>query len=268
MRPIKLVSATQVQKSLFWTATYLGRSLRRFPEQLRPPLHVACGNGGAGARGLSEIFNQALDATDPGTDLVFIHDDVYLNDWFLVQHVSEALRNFDVVGLAGSANPDLSQPSWGLQFDANLNPIGWQPELRKSGAVNHFDYNCPDVTVYGPAPMPCVLLDGLFIAVRTSQIKERRLRFDERFRFHCYDIDFCRSAVQLGLRVGTWPIAVTHNSGGGFGSSSFKDGARAYLDKWRAAQAPSQTSLPAESGTTLRSPASEREPAKREASTA
>ena len=268
MRPIKLVSATQVQKGLFWTATYLGRSLRRFPEQLRPPLHVACGNTGPGARGLSEIFNQAIDATDPGTDLVFVHDDVYLNDWFLTLHVAEALRHFDVVGLAGSQNPDLSQPSWGLQFDADLNPLGWQPELRRSGAVNHFDYTCPDVMVYGPTPMPCVLLDGLFIAVRTSLIKERQIRFDERFRFHCYDIDFCRSAVQKQLRVGTWPIAVTHDSGGGFGSAAFKESARAYLDKWRAADARLQASVPAESGTTLRSPASEAEPAAREASTA
>jgi hypothetical protein len=266
MRPIKLVSATQVQKTMFWTATYLGRSLRRFPESLRPPLQVACNNTGPAARGLSEVFNQALDACDPGTDLVFLHDDVYLNDWFLTLHVAEALRHFDIVGLAGSANPDLSQPSWGLCFDAELNPTGWQPELRKSGAVNHFDYTCPDVTVYGPTPMPCMLLDGLFLAVRTQVVKEAGLRFDERFRFHCYDLDFCRSALQRRLRIGTWPIAVTHDSGGAFGSASFKEGARAYLDKWRAVEAAAPVTHPVESGTTLRSPVSEPEPALTEAS--
>jgi GT2 family glycosyltransferase len=233
MRPIKLVSATQLPQGLFWSATYLGRSLRRIPENLRPPLHVVCSNTRAGARGLSEIFNQALEAADPGMDLVFVHDDVYLNDWFFATHVAIALQNFDVVGLAGSANPDLSQPSWGLRFNDQLEPQGWQPGLRRSGAVNHFDYTCPDVVLYGPSPMACTLLDGLFLAVRTPVVQERGVRFDTRFKFHCYDIDFCRTAAQKQLRLGTWPIAVTHDSGGDFGSPAFKDAARLYLDKWR-----------------------------------
>ncbi|MEY4545496.1 MAG: hypothetical protein RL685_1691 [Pseudomonadota bacterium] len=233
MRPIKLVSATQVPKSSFWSATFLGRSLRRIPDNLRPPVQVICGNTGSGARGLSEIFNEALDSCDPGTDLVFLHDDLYLNDWFLALRVAEAFEHFDVVGLAGSLNPDLSQPSWGLRFDARLNPLGWQPGLQKSGAVNHFDYGCPDVTVYGPAPRPCQLLDGLFLAVRTDKLKERGVRFDPRFRFHLYDLDFCRTALAAQLRLGTWPIAVTHDSGGGYDSASFREAAQLYLDKWR-----------------------------------
>jgi hypothetical protein len=233
MRPIQLVSATQLPKAAFWNASFLGRSLRRFPEGLRPPCQVLCNNSGTTARGLSQIFNLVLDQTPAGTDLVFVHDDVYLHDWFLSVHVAQALEQFDVVGLAGSSNPDLTQPSWGLGFDADLNPTGWQPGLERSGAVNHFDYGCPDVTVYGPTPRPCVLLDGVFLAVRTSLLKERGVRFDEQFKFHLYDLDFCRSAQRSGLRLGTWPIAITHDSGGSFGSESFKQAARAYLDKWR-----------------------------------
>ena len=249
MRPIQLVSATQVPKGSFWSATYLGRSLRRFPDGLRPSLRVACGNSGSSARGLSEIFNQALDSADPGTDLVFLHDDVYLNDWFLGAHVAAALERFDIVGVAGSANPDPAQPSWGLQFDADLNPLGWQPELRRSGAVNHFDYGCPEVTVYGPTPLPCALLDGVFLAARASLLQQRGVRFDNRFKFHCYDLDFCRSALEKQLRLGTWPIAVTHNSGGNYSSSAFKESARLYLDKWRGVELPAQgTRQPLESG--------------------
>jgi len=147
--------------------------------------------------------------------------------------VAEALERFDVVGLAGSENPDLSQPAWGLRFDERLNPMGWQPGLVRSGAVNHFDYACPNVSLYGPTPMACSLLDGVFLAIKTSEIKARGVRFDPRFDFHCYDIDFCRTAADKGLRLGTWPIAVTHDSGGAYGSEAFKRAARAYLDKWR-----------------------------------
>jgi len=232
---VKLVSATQVPENIFWDATYLGRSLRRLPEALRPPSAIAFANTGPKVRGLSEIFNQLLDQTEPETQLVFVHDDVYLNDWFLTERVLEALQRFDIVGLAGSANPDLSQPSWGLRFDAELRPLGWQPGLRRSGSVNHFDYACPNVSVYGPTPMACQLLDGVFLAVRTAALKQRGVRFDPRFEFHCYDIDLCRTALAKGLRIGTWPIAVTHDSGGGFGSEAFRRAARAYLEKWRPA---------------------------------
>lgn len=205
----------------------------RVPEELRPPLSVALANTGPRAMGLGEIFNKALDEADPQTNLVFLHDDVYLNDWFFAERVLDALERFDVVGVVGSVNPDLSQPSWGLRFDEQLNATGWQPGLQRSGAVNHFDYACPKVSVYGPTPLPCRLLDGLFLAIRTSAVKERGVRFDPRFRFHCYDLDFCRSAEEQSLRIGTWPISVTHDSGGSYGSDAFKQAARVYLEKWR-----------------------------------
>jgi GT2 family glycosyltransferase len=229
---LRLVAASQLPESTFWEATYLGRSLRRMPESLRPQTMFAFGNTGQRVKGLSEVFNLALDRTDADTNIVFVHDDVYLNDWFLTQRVAEALERFDVVGLAGSANPDLSQPSWGLAFDQNLNVTGWQAGVQRSGAVNHFDYACPNVSIYGPTPLPCLLLDGVFLAVRTAALKERGVRFDPRFAFHCYDIDLCRTAAEKGLRIGTWPIAITHDSGGAFGSDAFKRAARAYLDKW------------------------------------
>jgi GT2 family glycosyltransferase len=229
---VALVSATQVPETLFAEATFLGRSLARFPDDLRPQITIAFANTGPRAIGLGEMFNQVLERADPQTNLVFLHDDVYLNDWFVAQRVLDALEHFDVVGVAGSVNPDLTQPSWALRFDADLNPAGWQPGLHASGAINHFDYASPKLSYYGPAPQACSLLDGVLIAVKTAAIKERGVRFDPRFRFHCYDIDFCRSAAQLGLRVGTWPVSITHDSAGSYHSEEFKAAARLYLQKW------------------------------------
>jgi GT2 family glycosyltransferase len=231
---IALVSATQLPESIFADGTFLGRSLARIPADLRPELTIAFANSGSRARGLSEIFNSALDRSDPRTNLVFLHDDVYLNDWFFAQRVLHALEQFDVVGVAGSVNPDLTQPSWGLAFDADLNPAGPQPGVYGSGAVNHFDYLSPQISVYGPTPLKCRLLDGLLIAVKTSAVKAQGVRFDPRFRFHCYDLDFCRSAAEKGLRIGTWPLSITHRSVGSFRSGEFKKSARLYLEKWQA----------------------------------
>ena len=61
------------------------------------------------------------------------------------------------------------------------------------------------------------------------------MRFDERFDFHFYDLDFCRTARQAGLSIGTWPIAMTHQSKGAFGSDGWIDGLARYRAKWKGA---------------------------------
>jgi hypothetical protein len=45
-------------------------------------------------------------------------------------------------------------------------------------------------------------------------------------------MDFCRSARAKGLRLGTWPICVTHQSGGAFGSEAWREKFDKYLAKW------------------------------------
>ena len=60
----------------------------------------------------------------------------------------------------------------------------------------------------------------------------RGARFDEQFSFHFYDMDFCRQCEQKGLRMGTWPISVIHQSGGSFGSLAWQAARVRYLQKW------------------------------------
>jgi GT2 family glycosyltransferase len=46
-------------------------------------------------------------------------------------------------------------------------------------------------------------------------------------------MDFCREAKRRGLRLGTWPIAITHASGGAFGSVQWSKERRVYFKKWK-----------------------------------
>jgi len=229
-----IVAATQLSEEMFWRVSYLGRSLSHIPKALRPQLNITFDNNGFSSpvQGLPTLYNLAIE--DAGRDevLLLIHDDVYIHDWFIRERLNEALNRWDIVGLAGSVNPDLGEPSWGLAFDQSLNSIGWQEGLQRSGAVNHFDYGHPNLSVYGPAPLQCKLMDGLFLAFDGGRLRQTSIRFDEMFDFHFYDLDFCRTASAGGMTLGTWPIAVTHNSRGGFGTEAFKRSARRYLDKW------------------------------------
>lgn len=233
---ITIVSATKLPENQFWRRSFLGRSLRRMPKSTKLSLDIYYGNQGDMAKGLSEVYNIAINKAGINDILIFIHDDVYLHDWFLPQRVIEGLRVFSIVGLAGAVNPDLSQPAWMLAFDGQLNPIKVQKDVFFSGSVNHCDYGYPSPDFYGISPQKCRLLDGLFLAVTAKTLQQHNLCFDEKFKFHLYDLDFCRNADARGLTLGTWPIAVTHESGGDYNAPEFKLAASQYLKKWVSSQ--------------------------------
>lgn len=258
---LRLVCATRLSRERFWEESLLGRSLSALPDRYLPELAIQFDNRDEEpsatdpaakhrlAEGLPSFYNRVIACTPDATNLLFVHDDVFIHDVFLKARLQEAFRRFDIVGLAGSRGGNLEMPSWGLAFHPDtLDFIGWQGSpIHLSGAVGHLhevygrpsnDSGPPEslMSVYGPTPDFCTLLDGLFIAVRTRKLRESGIYFDTRFRFHMYDIDFCRQATEAGILMGTWPIHVTHGSGGNFASDAFKTEARAYLDKWSQAE--------------------------------
>lgn len=249
---VLVVCASRYGSEEFYAKTLLGQSLRALPESMRPRCLLWSENTGPGREGLPALYNRSLGWSKPGDIVLFVHDDVYLHDPFLAHRLREGLLHYDVVGLAGSRDSDLEQASWCLAFDREtLAPRGWQSgeRLRLSGAVSHLlgsrstVERAPALTMaeYGPMPARCDLLDGLFLAMRVETVRQAGVLFDTRFDFHLYDLDFCRSATRAGLTLGTWPIAVTHGSGGNFDSPEWRAAARQYLDKWAASASPTPT---------------------------
>lgn len=253
MKRLLLVSATRLPEERFWSESLLGRSLRAFPEELRPELALTFQNDGPSALGLPVIYNQALDLCPPGRNLVFVHDDVYLHDPQLELQVHWGLCDHDLIGIAGSLGAPLDAVSWGLHFDQALQYGGWMrgpgfEQVRLSGAVSHLPLDraaadaarrgggAPPIqlSVYGEGGKDCTLLDGVLIAVNADSVNNARVRFDEQFAFHLYDLDFCRSARNASLFARTWPLLVTHASGGAFGTASWANAARQYRRKWAA----------------------------------
>ena len=73
----------------------------------------------------------------------------------------------------------------------------------------------------------------MLLAARARTLQEAGVRFDPAFTFDFYDLDFCRACEQAGLRLGTWPIAVTHESvGKGISSAAWEAARAVYLAKW------------------------------------
>jgi GT2 family glycosyltransferase len=226
MKPIRLVCATRVAYEDFEHKTALGRSLS-LTRYYRPPQLVLFDNN---TDGLSTIYNLAIEQArnDPAI-LVFVHDDVHLNDFFWIDRIREALQKFDIAGVAGNTRRLPHQPAW---FFAD-------PEFTRetsehlSGVVGHGDgFPCKHLCIYGPVGRECKLLDGVLLAVDSERLHSTQLSFDEQFTFHFYDMDFCRQAEGKGLSMGTFPMSLIHESAGSFNSPQWQDAYRRYLDKY------------------------------------
>ena len=224
---IEVVSATRLSESDFWSRSALGLSLRRLSRDSRLVPRVAFEN----RRGLSEVFNERIE-TATADLLVFVHDDVWLDDFFLADRVVDGLAAFDVIGVAGNRRRVPRQPAWAFVGNNAQGRLVWDDRQFLSGAVAHGAKPFGAISLFGNAPAECELLDGVFLAARLSTLQAHAVRFDPAFDFHFYDLDFCRSARAAGLRLGTWPIAMTHQSGGAFGNERWSQRHRQYLEKW------------------------------------
>jgi GT2 family glycosyltransferase len=220
---LEIVAATRASESEFWTRTPLGISLNRLPQVIKWEPKIALGN----TRGLPEVYNERIQGRSANDLLLFVHDDVWLDDFFLVQRIQEGLERYDVIGVAGNRRRRPKQPSWFFRNDKMERDV----DKYLSGVIAHGPTPFGKLSAFGPVPADCELLDGVFLAARRSTLKRRDVLFDPTFSFHCYDLDFCRTARSKGLKLGTWPVAITHRSGGNFGAA-WKEGVALYRQKW------------------------------------
>ena len=175
--------------------------------------------------GLGQCYNAAIER-HAGTDhlLVFVHDDVTIADAFVLDKLRQALGLFDVVGLVGSAVFDPHAPVRDYRWS------DW-PSKALSGAVEHIHKSGLTFwSFFGPTPQRCVVLDGLLIAA--DMLTLGAVRFDERFAFHLYDLDFCLSAHQAGLTIGTCNVYAQHASQGDYESEAYGLAMLEFRDKW------------------------------------
>jgi len=220
---IEFVSATRLSERDFWKESALGLSLRRLVFDPRFAVHVAFAN----SAGLPDVYNSRIWEGNRSKILVFVHDDVWIDDYFLADRVIAGLQAFDIIGVAGNRRRVAGQRAWHyVRAPGDVDPAD------RSGAIAHGRNPFGTVSFFGQAPAECELLDGVFIAARLQTLLERSLRFDPLFSFHFYDLDFCRAARAAGLRLGTWPICLTHQSGGSFESPAWQGAYDKYRKKW------------------------------------
>jgi GT2 family glycosyltransferase len=178
---------------------------------------------------IGKHYNKVLNmAVDEEYDwVILMHDDVSMEDKYLETKLKKAFVNYDIVGLAGAKHIELKQPAlWHLMSKQE----DW------SGAVAHPTGNHQVfMTSFGHTPERCIVLDGLFLAIKVSSLTPE-IRFDENLPAiaHHYDLDFCLNANKHKLKLATWPIWVIHKSSGLENpGKEFDISQKYFLDKWK-----------------------------------
>lgn len=230
--PLLLVTASRAAPEDFYTHTALGRSVQRLRAAgVALRVRAACRNTAP----LAQAYNAAIEPAFAGHTVVFVHDDVVIDDHHIASRLHEALQHFDLVGLAGCLQRLPGQPAW--LFPQRVGQ--WAAAGQLLGCVGHDTTGQPEarqqvrrVRHFGATHQRAALLDGVLLAVRGQTLLDHPLRFDPALAFDFYDLDFCRQAEEHGLRAGVWPLAVTHLSAGNFDSPSWRRTYPIYLEKW------------------------------------
>jgi GT2 family glycosyltransferase len=222
---LKIVIATRVEEQDFFTKTATGRSLAfNKPNFLQIevfPENIA---------GLPLLYNKVIhESSENESIIVFAHDDLHILDFYWCHRIAQALTKFDIVGLAGNVRRVPKQPSWAFINDQFV----WDDRKNLSGIVGHGKGFPPsNLSVFGPPGQRVKLLDGLLLAAKRETLVKNNLYFDERFKFHFYDMDFCRQAEIKGLSCGTMDLSLIHESGGNFNSPAWRSAYEQYILKW------------------------------------
>lgn len=173
--------------------------------------------------------------------VVFLHDDLWVNDVFFFDKIISSAKHYDVIGACGGK-------AWDSYGNGDT-PIIWTHAARNKG-MSGFMVHAADetqskvkhevtyegrsifATNYGYAPSRVLTIDGCLMCFTKKAIDEG-LRFDESFKFHFYDMDMCFSAFVKGLKIGTAPVLVTHESlGYSVAQPQFIESQKIFMKKW------------------------------------
>ena len=218
---LRLISASRLDQAAFTAQSLLSQSLQH-PAHTGLPRTIHTGN----RTGLPELYNQALQNCSEDI-LLFCHDDLALPAEPLEPLLRPQLERFAIAGLCGNSR-DQNHLTW----HCRPNGKGWDfPYLR--GAITTGSASSQRKDVFGTTNTPVQLIDGVLIAVQRKELLDRGVGFDQRFRFHFYDLDLCRTARRHGLSIGVIRLDCIHASGGHYGSAAWRQEAERFCQKWQ-----------------------------------
>jgi hypothetical protein len=156
-----------------------------------------------GEKSLTQVYNEIIDESTNDI-IIFCHDDIEFDtpNWGkrIIKHFEKS--DFGILGVAGTTE----MPKSGMW---------WEDKRKMVGIVNHKHEGKKWESKYskswGDSISESCIVDGLFIAIDKTKIKER---FDENVGgFHFYDVYFSVKNFLGGVKIGViFNVRLTHLS--------------------------------------------------------
>jgi hypothetical protein len=218
---VLFVVATPLSREEFLNKKPFGLFLKKIGEN---NINYICKD--SNKQGLSKIYNEFITEEYRNKTIIFIHDDVLISDLFFREKILDALKKYDIFGLAGGKTLNLDKriiPAWHHMTN--------QRDL--VGEVAHYKDEKIWTTVFGPTNDRAVVIDGLFIGINVNKAIDQGLSFDEDFEFHHYDISLCVIANKLKIKTGVFQLFVIHSGlGDSMNTPEWRESAKKFLDKY------------------------------------
>lgn len=210
---IKIVS---VSTKLNQKETLIGNSVEKYLNQYPDIMEFEFVKSNTNS--LASVYNKYLNQQHKDYILIFMHDDVYLADNDFIEKCYEAIKSYDIFGVAGGAgglNIEKNKPAlWHLISNKRVGFAGHFAE-EKIDLIKPYKTTCW-VTNFGESPSKANLIDGVFLGINVEKVLQKNIMFDEACpaKFHFYDLLFCVRAKKEKLSLGVFPFYIFHASHG------------------------------------------------------
>lgn len=157
-----------------------------------------------GTKSLSQVYNEIINESS-NEILILCHDDILFEKSYWGKRILEHFEknpDYGILGVAGTTY----YPSNGMWWEIQGEMVG-QVYHQHQGKKWLSEYNKP----FGNKIIDTVIVDGLFIAIKKSNIK---CNFNESVKgFHFYDTTFCFENFLKNVKIGTISnVPITHLS--------------------------------------------------------
>ena len=199
MSTLHVVTCTRAKTIKEFEERPLSKGLQVLADSHQVDFHIFRDN----TKGLPERYNEILrDPKYAKKMVLFVHDDVELQDLFLVEKLVES--PYAITGIAGTKSFSKAAPNAAWHIASNREDwVGEAGHCDKEGRVW--------TTVFGPTKSRALIIDGLFMCVNVPDLTEKGLYFDTDFPFHHYDLSFCLRANEKKVSCGVLPVHVVHH---------------------------------------------------------
>jgi len=212
MDKVVFITYSELSPFKFYAQSLLARSLRRISSDSFNLIHYH-----RDKTSRAQAFNDAIDSYDDCTILVFVDDDVWIDDWLIYKRLFTGLDRYDVLSLSGLIISN--KLCLGVILDDfvsatyNSSKRLESPHSLQVGRSLFSDSPGFGVSVEHLSESKFVdLITGRIVASRAGTLKKNKIYFDPAFDEYLHTADFSIAIKNIGLSIGILDAAITQKN--------------------------------------------------------